>query len=88
MQFLTNSTCVKQPVLGREHSGSEQLIPWREGKDKKGRKAQRPPAKQQKAKLTKLNQTEWNQNSFAQNCSPVKDCSAEPEKMTPIIYKA
>jgi len=42
MQFLTNSTRVEQPVLEREHSGPEQLIPRREWRDKKGRNAQRP----------------------------------------------
>jgi len=46
MQFLMNSACIEQPVPGREHSGPEQLIPWRERRDKKDGKAQRPIAKQ------------------------------------------
>jgi len=44
MQVLMNATRVEQPVPGREHSGPEQLIPRRERRDKKGRKAQRPTA--------------------------------------------
>jgi len=47
MQFLVNSAHVEQPVLGREHSGSEQLIPQREQRDKQGSKAQRLAAEWQ-----------------------------------------
>jgi len=57
MQFLTNSTHMEQPVLGREPSSPEQPIPRRarrEGPMAKGRTAE-----QQKAKRMKPTQQKW-----------------------------
>jgi len=80
MQFLMNSARAEQPVPEREHSGPEEPILQRGWRDKKSREAQRLAAKRQNYKT---NQTELNWNG-----SPPKDRSGEPEKPTPIIYKA
>jgi len=66
MQFLTNSTCVEQPVPGREHSGPEQPMLRREWGDEKGREAQKAAAKRQNGKRPNW----WNRNGSAQSGSP------------------
>jgi len=55
MQFLMNSACVEQPVLGREHSGPA-LISRR---DKKGRDAQRPTSNRTESGRFCLERFSW-----------------------------
>jgi len=95
MQFLMNSARIEQPFPGGQH-WSRTADPAERAKRQEGQggpKADGKTVAQQKAEVTKsTNGTEA--SGSAQSGSPEKDfshgrgCSDEPEKPTPIIYKA